>query len=181
VTKKHNFGEMKTLNWNRTGWNARNFIFSIGQEIIGQLTFNSSWNLNAVYIDKETNLKFARKSFWDNDVQIIKDGKAIGDINFRLFGIQTLKLLTGEKFTLSSSFWEQEAYWKNENGDIIIKYQQKTMSAMGKGQISLEDSLTIESQKLLISSGLYARQVRLKRNALMISLMIPFLAATKQL
>jgi len=172
---------MRTLNWRHTGWSARNFIFSIGQEIIGQLTFNSLWNLNAVYIDKETNLKFTRKSFWDKEVQIAKDGKAIGEINFRLFGIQTLRLLTGEKFTLSSSFWEQEVYWKNENGDTIIKYQQATMSSMGKGLIILNDSLTVEAEKLLISSGLFARHLRLKRNALMIILMIPILGAVRRL
>jgi hypothetical protein len=172
---------MKTLNWRHTDWNTRNFIFSIGQEIIGQLTFNGFWNFNAVYTDKETNLKFSQKSFWDRDVQITKDGKAVGEIAFGLFGIQTLKLLTGEKFTLSTSFWEQEVYWKNENGDTIINYQQATMSSMGKGLITLKDSLTFEMEKLLISSGLFARQLKRKRAVLFIAVMIPILAATRRL
>jgi hypothetical protein len=171
---------MKTLNWRHTDWNARNFIFSIGQEIIGQLTFNSYWNFNAVYTDKDTNLKFSQKNFLDRDATISKDGETIGEINFGLFATQTLKLVTGERFTLSTSFWEQEAYWKTENGETIIKYQQATMSSMGKGLISLNDSLTIDKEKLLISGGLFARQVRHKRIVLFIAIMIPILAASRR-
>ena len=171
---------MKTLNWRHTDWNVRNFIFSIGQEIIGQLTFNSYWNFNAVYTDNDTNLKFSQKSFWDMDAIISKDGETVGEINFGLFATQTLKLVTGERFTLSTSFWEQEAYWKTENGETIVKYQQATMSSMGKGLISLNDSLTIDKEKLLISGGLFARQVRHKRIVLFIVIMIPILAASRR-
>ena len=172
---------MKTLNWRHTDWFGKNFIFSIGQEIIGQLTFCSSWNFNAVYTDKETNLKFAQKSFWDRDVLITKDGNVVGEIDFGLFGTQTLKLATGERFALSTSFWEQEVYWKNEQGEIIIKYQQATMSSMGKGLISLNDSMTIETEKLLIGSGIFARQLRRKRATLIVVIMIPILAASRRL
>jgi hypothetical protein len=172
---------MKTLNWRHTDWNARNFIFSLGQEIIGQLTFNSYWNSNAVYTDKETKLKFAQKSFWDRDVLITKDGKVVGEIDFGLFGTQTLKLAKGERFTLSTSFWEQEVYWKNEQGETIIKFHQATMSSMGKGMISLSDSLTIEMEKLFIGGGIFARQLRRKRAALIVVIMIPILAASRRL
>ncbi len=171
---------MKTINWRHTDWVGRNFIFSIGQEIIGQLTFNSVWNFNAVYTDKETNLKFTRKNFWGKDVQITKDGIPIGEISFGLFAVQTLKLLTGEKFTLSTSFWEQEVYWKNEKGDTIIKYQQATMSSMGKGLISLSDSLSVEMQRLLISSGLFTRHLRHKRIVLMIIVLLPIMSAARR-
>ena len=172
---------MKTLNWRHTDWNARNFIFSIGQEIIGQLTFSSYTNFNAVYTDKETNLKFTQKSFWDRDAIVTKDGEKVGEINFGLFATQTLKLVTGQKFTLSTSFWEHEVYWKNEEGETIIKFQQATMSSMGKGLISFEDSLTIEQEKLLISSGLFARQLRHKRLILTAAIVIPIIAASRRL
>jgi hypothetical protein len=172
---------MKTLNWKHTDWSGKNFIFSIGQEIIGQLTFYSSWNFNAVYTDKETNIKFAQKGFWDRDVLITKDGRTIGEIHNGLFGQQTIKLTSGDKFILSTSFWEHEAYWKTENGETIVKYQQATMSSMGKGLISLNDSLTVETEKLLISSGLFARQIRHKRAALIIVILIPILAASRRL
>jgi hypothetical protein len=171
---------MKTLNWRHTDWFAKNFIFSIGQEIIGQLTFNSSWNFNAVYTDKETNLKFSQKNFWDRDVLVTKDGKSIGEISFRLFGTQTLKLVTGERFTLSSSFWGQEIYWKNENGKTIVKYRQATMSSMGKGLINLTDSLATDVEKLLISSGLFTRQLMHKRIALLVAVMIPVFVASRR-
>jgi hypothetical protein len=172
---------MKTLNWRHTDWSARNFIFSVGQEIIGQLTFNSYWNSNAVYTDKDTNLKFAQKSFWDGDVLVTKDGKAVAKIDFGLLGTQTLQLLSGEKFTLSTSFWEQEVYWKNAEGKTIIKYQQATMSSMGKGLISLNESVTIEMEKLLVGSGIFARQLRRKRAALIIVIMLPIITASRRL
>jgi hypothetical protein len=172
---------MKTLSWRHTDWNARNFIFSIGQEIIGQLTFNSSWNFNAVYTDNETNLKFSQKGFWDRDVLITNDGKQIGEIkNDFFFGRQTLKLQAGETFILSSNFWGRNVNWKNEKGETIVKYQQATMSSMGKGSISLNDSLTIEMEKLLVSSGLFARQLLHKRIVLIVVIMIPIFAASRR-
>ena len=170
---------METLHWRHTDWFAKNFIFTIGQEIIGQLTFNSSWNFNAVYNDNETKLTFAQKSVWTKDVRITKDGKAIGEIEFKLFGIQTLKLVSGERFTLSSNFWGRDVHWKNDTGEPIVKYQQATMSSMGKGLISLKDSLTTETQKVLISSGLFIRQLMHKRIALFIVIMIPILASSR--
>jgi hypothetical protein len=169
--------KMKTLNWKRTDWNARNFILLVGQEIIGHLTFNNFWDFNAEYIEKETKLKFLKKSFWDRDVLITKDGKVVGEIDFGLFRPTSLKLTTGERFTLSSDFWEQEVYWKNEQGETIIKYQQATMSSMGKGTISLNDSLIVEIEKLLICSGIFARQIRRKRAAFIV-IIIPILAAS---
>ena len=108
---------MKTLNWRHTDWFGKNFIFSIGQEIIGQLTFCSSWNFNAVYTDKETNLKFAQKSFWDRDATITKDGETIGEINFGLFATQTLKLATGEKFTLVANHFKSKGSSQGGAGD----------------------------------------------------------------
>lgn len=172
---------MKTLNWKRTDWNGRSFIVSIGQEVIGQLTFNNTWNFNATYTDKHTQLKFAQKSFWDRDVSITEDGKMIGEIHSGLLGEKTLQLVTGEKFVISTSFWEQEVYWKTEKGETIVKYQQATMSSMGKGLISLNDSLTIETEKLLISSGLFIRQSTRKRVARTMAIMIPIIAASSQL
>ncbi len=171
---------MKTLNWRHTGWFAKNFTFTLEQQIIGQLTFNSSWNFEALYTDKETKLKYAQKSFWDRDVLITKAGKTIGEIHIGTFGEQTLKLMTGERFILSTSFWEQDVYWKTEKGETIIKYQQATMSSMEKGLISLKDSLTIETEKLLISSGLFIRQMTRKRIARTVVIMILIIAAASR-
>lgn len=168
---------MKTLNWKHTGWFAKNFIFTIGQQIIGQLTFDSSWNLKALYTDKETELKFAQKSFWDRDVLITKGEEKIGQIHSGLFGEHTIKLVTGEKFILSTSFWEQEVYWKTEKGETIVKYKQAAWSSMGKGLISLKDSLTVETEKVLISSGFFVRQLARKRRAITVAILIPIIAA----
>jgi len=171
---------MKKLNWRRTDWTARNFIFSSGQDSIGQLTFNSLWNFNAEYNDKETRIKFAPKSFWDRNVLITKDGITLGEIHIGLFGQQILKLVSGEKFIIATSFWEQEVYWKTEQGETIITYRQATMSSMEKGWISLMDSLTHETEKLLISSGLFIRQLTRKRIARTVVLILPIIAAASR-
>ena len=172
---------MKTLNWKRTDWTARNFIFSIGQEVIGQLTFNSTWNFKAVYVDKETKLKFTQKNFWDRDIIITQGGKTLGVIHSGLFGEQTLKLLTGERFFISTSMWEQEAYLKSEKGETIVSYKQATFSSLEKGLIGLKDSLTTETEKLLIISGLFARQIARKRIARAVLVIIPIIAASSRL
>jgi hypothetical protein len=172
---------MKTLSWKHTDWFGKTFIFFMGQEMIGQLTFQDFFNFRAAYTNRETNFNFATKSFWDRDVVISKDGKAIGEIQHGLFGEQRLKLTSGEKFVLSTSFWEQEAYWKNERGQTIIRYRQAAMSAMGKGVISLDATLTEETESLLISSGLFARQMRRKRVTFVVLVTIPVLAVLRQL
>lgn len=150
------------------------------QQLIGQLAFNSSWNLNALYTDKETQLKFVQKGFWDRDVLLTKSGNPIGEIHIRLFGDQTLELVTGERFTLTTSIWEQEVYWKNEKGETVITYQQAPMSAMGKGSISANDTLTDELEKILISSGVFVRQLARKRRVLTVAIMLPIVAAASQ-
>lgn len=170
---------MKTLNWRHTDWSAKNFVFFLGQEIVGQLTFQSSWNFNAVYTDNKTRLKFTQKSFWDRKVSITRDDKEVGEMDSGLLGKQTLKLSTGETFELVSNFWGRDVTWKNTSGDTIAKYQQATMSSMGKGKIDITDSLTIEIEKILISSGLFVRQLILKRVTLTIAIVVPILAASR--
>ncbi|MCC5927797.1 MAG: hypothetical protein JJU28_01000 [Cyclobacteriaceae bacterium] len=171
---------MRTLNWCRTNWIARNFVFSIGQEIIGQLTFHSSWNFNAVYTDKETKIRFAQTGFWDRSVLITKDGEKIGIIKSGFFIHPTLTLVTGEKFILSSNIWGRDVNWKTKEGKTIIQYKQTTLSSMEKGIIKLNDSLTIDIEKLLISSGLFIRQYIHKRAALMIAIAIPIIVASNR-
>lgn len=53
------------------------------------------------------------------------------------------------------------------------------MSSMGKGKIDITDSLTIEIEKILISSGLFVRQLILKRVTLTIAIVVPILAASR--
>jgi hypothetical protein len=171
---------MKTLNWRHTDWNARNFVFSLGQEVVGQLAFYSSWNFNAVYTDKDTRLTFSQKGILNRNVSITKDGNPVGEIDFSLFVDQTLKLTTGELFTLSTNVWGRDVNWKTKDGEVVVKYQQATLNSMGKGVVSVEDSLTDETAKVLVSSGLFVRQLIRKRVALTVVCMIPIIAASNR-
>ncbi|GHA78259.1 hypothetical protein [Pontibacter akesuensis] len=172
---------MKTLNWRRTDWNGRSFIFSVGQVIVGELTFASAWNSTATYTDKHTELKFSQKSFWDSNVAVTRDNKPFGEIYSGLWGEKTLKLVTGERFILSTSFWEQEVYWKTAKGETMITYRQAAMSSMEKGVISINGSLATEVEKLLISSGLFIRQVARKRLVRTVAVITPVIAAASRL
>jgi hypothetical protein len=171
---------MKTLTWQHTDWFEKHFIFKMEQQVIGQLIIDSSWNINAEYTDKETKLIFAQKSFWNRDVLITREGKMIGEIHIGLFGEQTLYVVTGEKFFLSTSLWEQEAYWKTEKGETVIKFQQMFMSSVGKGMINSQNTLTIEMEKLLISSGVFIRQLKRKQTAAIVAVMIPIIASASR-
>ena len=170
---------MKTLNWRHTDWNARNFVFQVGQEIIGQLSFYSVWNFNAVYTDSETKLKFAQKGFWSK-ILVTQEEKVVGKIDSGIFGRQTLTLSTGEVFRLSTDFWGSNVRWSNAAGEIVVNYKQATMSSMGKGVIDLRDTMNTEVETLLISAGLFIRQLTQKRRTLMVALMLPILAAASR-
>jgi hypothetical protein len=172
---------MKTLNWRHTDVSARIYVFQIGQEIIGQLRFNSYWNFNAVYADKETKLRFIESNdFLRRTVSITRDGKLIGKMRSGLFAKQTLELLNGEKYVLTSNLWGRDVRWENSKGEPIMKYQQATMASMEKGVINLKDTLTEETEKLLMSAGLFMRQLILKRILLIFLFLIPILAASKR-
>jgi len=51
---------------------------------------------------------------------------------------------------------------------------------MGKGVIKLKDSLTLETERLLISSGLFIRQYIHKRAAVIVAIAIPIIAASNR-
>ncbi|MEA5520810.1 hypothetical protein [Limnoraphis robusta] len=171
---------MKTLNWRHTDWSARNFIFFIGQEIIGQLTFHNTWDFNAVYTDNDTRIRFKQRNFWDSKVSITRDEKIIGEIDAGLFKKLTIKLLTGEKYQLATNFWGRDVGWTNSDGERIINFKQATFSSMGKGTINLKDNLTLDTEKLLISSGLFVRQLIQKRVVLATAIMIPLLMISRR-
>lgn len=172
---------MKTLHWKRTNWTAQNFIFSAGRDILGQLTFHSNWNFKAVYTDQQTKLKFVQESFWSRDVLITEGERIVGKIRSGLFGGSTLTLPAGDTYVIATSLWEQEVYWKTEQGETIIKYQQAIMSSLEKGVISFKNKLPLETEKLLMSSGLFIRQMRLKRIIRTVVVMIPIMAAAGKL
>lgn len=168
---------MKILTWKHTDWFARNFQLAIEDQTIGQLSFTNSWNINALYSDNQINLEFAQKSFWDRDVLVTKAGETLGEISSGLFGTSSLKLANKEKYSLSTSFWEQEVFWKTPQGETIIKYQQATMSSMAKGVISVNKELPLDTEKLLISSGLFIRQLARKRAAVVAVICLMIVAA----
>jgi len=154
-------------------------MFLMDQATIGELSFYGSWHFNAVYTDRETHLKFARKSFWDNDIRITQGGQIMGTLHKLFFGQQVLTLPSGERFTLSTSFWEQEVYWRNENGNTVIRYQQATMSSMGKGSISVQDTLPMDTQRVLMAGGLFARHLRRKKASLLVAFFFPMMIALR--
>jgi hypothetical protein len=172
---------MKTLNWRHTGWSARNFVVSVGRELVGQLTFDNSWNFNAVYTDKETRLVFAQKGFWNLDVSVSRDGQPIGEIrNDFFFGRQTLQLATGETYVLTSNAWGRNLNWKTAEGKPLVYYDQATLGSGGWGTIRLSESLTVDTEKLLVSTGIFGRQLLQRRLARVVLVMIPVIAASQR-
>src|SRR6187402_2923056 len=153
---------MQTLQWRHTDWTARKFVFQLGSDIIGQLTFNNYWNLNAVYTDAETRIKFSEKSFFDDSVVVTQNEKVIGTLSCG-FMRQSLTLTGGERYDLVSNFWGRDVKWKNQHGEELIKYYQATLSTMGRGTINTNGTLSRETEILMISGGLFIKQMMLKR------------------
>lgn len=161
---------MKTLNWRAIDLNSRNLILSAGHEVVGQLSFISYWNSDAVYSDKESEFMFNSKGIFKNDILISKKGQPIGELNFRFFGDHTLTLSSGEKFILSSSPWGRDVNWKSASGEVIVHYQQTSAFSTRQGFVNVKDSLDSGLQKLLTSSGLFARQLMLYHRLMFIAI-----------
>lgn len=125
-------------------------------------------------------LKFAQKSFWSNLIFVMKEGRKVGEIRMGMLGEQTLKLESGERFFLYASFWEQEAYWKSEAGETVVRYRQAFMSAMSRGEITAAASLPSETKNLLVGSGLLLRSMMAKRRALTVAILLPIIASASR-
>lgn len=171
---------MKTFTWQRLNWFATRFLVRMEQHPVGQLLFTSSWNWDAEYTEQDTTLRFVQPSAWSNEVLVTQDGQPVGGIRFRLFGEQTLQLASGEYFVLSTSPWQQEVYWKTPSGETLLTYQQATWSARSTGIISSPNALSAELERLLLSSGIYMRQLSQMRTALLILILLPLLSTANR-
>jgi hypothetical protein len=168
---------MRTLQWRHTDWTARKFVFQVGPDTIGQLSFNNYWNLNAIYVDSETSIKFSQKSFFDDAVVVTQNEKVIGTLSCG-FMRQSLRLTNGERYDLVSNFLGRDVKWKNQRGEELIKYHQATLSTMGRGTIHTSSTLSRETEILMISGGLFIKQLMLKRMLIVMVAMFPaFIAA----
>ena len=171
---------MKTVHWKRANWLATRFVFDLEQQAVGHLLFPSSWNFDAVYTDRDTQLRFAQRSFWTGDVSITQQGEPIGTIRFGVLGGQSLTLVTGERFRLSTGFWQQAASWQKENGETVIRYEQAALGSSGKGIVCSPDALPPALETLLLSSGVYVRQLNQKRTAVMVAIVMPLIAGANR-
>ncbi len=170
---------MKTLNWRHTDWSARKFIFFSGQEIIGELNFNSAWNFNGTYVDSGSEFQFRENAdrIWKRRVFITRNGQLVGSLHYQLFRDPQLQLATGETFILPSNFFGRNVQWTNSKNEAIVKYEQASMTSMGKGTITLTTPLPAETEKVLIIAGLYIRQLILKKTSLLLIVLIPIFAS----
>lgn len=171
---------MRTINWRHTDWGARNFVLSMGEQVMGSLSIGTSWIFKGSYTDHSTNLKFAQRSFWDRDMVITNGNEKVGEISSSILGRHRLLTSAGRAYFLSTSLFEQEAYWKTESGQTLITYQQATMSSLGKGTIKMAESLSVEEQTLLIASGIFARKAEHRRRVWVAVFML-FIASAARL
>ncbi|MBF9239622.1 hypothetical protein I2I05_19675 [Hymenobacter sp. BT683] len=167
---------MKTSTWKCADWLAQRFVITLERQREGQLLFTSWWHHDAVYTDHDTKLQFARKSFWSSDIFITKDGEPLGEIRFGLFGEPALTRASGELFVLSTSLWEQEAYWKTAGGETLMRFQQAALSFIGKGVIRSAEALPRELETLLVSSGVFAQQLSRNRTVLLVAMLLLLIA-----
>jgi hypothetical protein len=164
---------MNTLQWRHTDWTAKSFVFSIGEKIIGQLTFAGSLTFSATYNSNKNKLKFSEKDFWGKEVSIEKDGNVVALFSHNIFGNQTLTLKNGDKFSLTSDFWGSNAKWQNLKGDTIVTYSAATMSTMGKGTIHISENMDEEIEEILFSGGLFIKQYIIRKFILISAILSP--------
>jgi hypothetical protein len=172
---------MNTMQWRHTDWVGRNFIFWLNEKVVGQLTFKNSWNLNAIYRSEQNQLKFVVSGFWKTKVKVFKNDDLIGEIETHFYGKQTLKLSNGKSYSLTSGFWGRNTQWADSKGETLIKYTTAYLRSMGKGTITISDKLAPDEKDLLVSSGLFARQLFLKMAAVVVIVMASALSTTPRI
>ena len=88
--------------------------------------------------------------------------------------------MTGERFQLSTGFWQQAASWQKENGKTVIRYEHAALGSRGKGIVCSPDALPPALETLLLSSGVYVRQLTQKRTAVMVAIVMPLIAGANR-
>lgn len=148
---------MTTFNWRHTDWRGKEVLFTtVERQVVGKLSLYGSWN--ASYSYDESDFNFTSKGLFDTKVRITQDGNLLARLKMGSFGLPTLTLATGERFILSTDFWERELYWKTDRGEKCMIYHRPALSSMGKGMVYVKDGLAGEKARLLMSTGLYARK-----------------------
>jgi len=165
---------MKTLNLKSTSWTARNFIFGLGQEIIGRLSFQSGFRYKASYEEKNLSYQFASPSFWGSSIDVLSSGKKIATLKQKWFK-DYITLATGETFTFRSSFGGRKQWWATAQGKEIVQFTSPTFNSLGRSTITIDDDLSTDTSTLLMSSGIVVRQLRVQR-VLLFVVLIPVIS-----
>jgi hypothetical protein len=148
---------MNTLEWKSLHWSGKTLLINQNEVAVGRLTFNNSWYSNAEYNSRQRKTKFIQKNFLSQSVKVMLGEILVGEIKLSVFGNQVLTLKSGEEYRLCSDFLGRSIRWIDSSGQLLIKYNQPTMTSFTRGTIETITELPDDQKDILLSSGLFIK------------------------
>jgi len=168
-----------TFDWIVRDWSAKTFLICFNRQTVGKLLFNDLWTFNASYVTDNETINFIETGYFREAIEIRKQNRLIGKIDYKVFGRKCLKLNSGQTFNLSTNFWGRNLKWINEKGENVIDLKQPTLKDLGRGTILSDKDLDKELNDLLISSGLYISNLTSKKMARFLPIFIVLIGGLK--
>ncbi len=168
-----------TFDWTVKDWSAKTFLISLNRQTVGTLLFNDLWTFNASYETDNATINFKETGYFKESIEIRKQDRPIGKIDYKVFGRKCLSLNSGQTFNLSTNFWGRNLKWINEKGENVLELKQPTLKDLGRGTILTDTDLDKELNDLLISSGLYISNLTSKKIARFMPLFIILIGGLK--
>ena len=169
------------ITWRNTDTSGRRFNFEAANLVMGELTLFGPFLSDAHYYTSQGGIRYTKNNDnWPNRMLLQKNGAVVGSLVFRIYKSPSLVLQNGNHFQLDCNLFGRNLKWKNANGDSVVSYTLPTMKSMGRGSISVSNTLAKEDADILIGTGIVARNYfthKLSISALLVG--FAFLTAIK--
>ena len=146
------------ITWRNIDTSGRRVNFEASNLVLGELTLFGPFLSNAHYYTSQGGIRFNKNGdTWPTRMLLEKNGKTVGALVFRIYRSPSLVLKNGNHFFLKCNLFGRNLRWSNDKGESVVAYKYPTMQSMGRGSISVSNTLSREEADILISTGIVAR------------------------
>ena len=146
------------ITWRNIDTSGRRYNIEASNLVVGELTLFGPFLSNAHYYTSQGGIRFNKNgNTWQTRMELEKNGETVGALVFRIYKSPSLALKNGKHYTLESNLFGRNLRWVNADGNPVVSYTDPTMQSMGRGSISISDSLSREEADVLVSTGIVTR------------------------
>lgn len=163
---------MNILNWKQKDTWGRQYQLHAEGQPLGVLSFEDWLSHNAVYTSDATTIDFRKSGWFDQNVEIIRNGDKAATARTNLFSKTKVQLADGQTYTLESESFSNNRYVRNEAGVPVINFRQSAFS-FSKGDIVVEQ-IPDEYKEVIVSTSLYLKLITDNTIAILVMMFICF-------